>query len=85
MENLLARWKPVLLVEFWPLGIDELGNRPIDVLSYYRSLGFSVSLVDQPGANFSGWTVEVPHLVQTIRDSDSGFATIILIPSAGHE
>ena len=52
---LLARWKPVLLVEFWFGGIDELGDRPIDVLSYYRSLGFSVSLVAEPGAD-SGWT-----------------------------
>ena len=83
MEGLLARWKPVLLVEFWPLGIDELGDRPIDVLSYYRSLGFSVSLVAEPAAD-SGWTMD-SQLVQTIRDSDSGFATIILMPSAGHE
>ena len=83
METVLARWKPVLLVEFWPLGIDELGDRPIDVLSYYRSLGFSVSLVDEPGAD-SGWTLDA-QLVETIRDSESGFATIILIPPASHE
>jgi FkbM family methyltransferase len=83
MESVLARWKPVLLLEFWPLGIDELGDRPIDVLSYYRSLGFSVSLIAQPGAD-SGWTMD-SQLVQAIRDSDSGFSTIILIPSDGRE
>ena len=81
MEGLLARSRPVLLVEFWPRGIDELGDLPIDVLSYYRSLGFSVSLLPKPGAD-PGWTMD-PRLVQTIRDSDSGFATIILIPTAG--
>jgi FkbM family methyltransferase len=83
MERMLARWKPILLVEFWPLGIDELGDRPIDVLSYYRSLGLTISLVAQPGADV-GWTMD-SQLVQTVRDSDSGFATIILAPSAGHE
>ena len=83
MEGVLARWKPVLLLEFWPLGIDELGDRPIDVLSDYRSLGFSVSLIAQPGAD-SGWTMD-SQLVQAIRDSDSGFSTIILIPSVGRE
>jgi len=80
MESLIARWKPVLLVEFWPLGIDELGDRPIDVLSYYRSLGFSVSQVAAPGSD-AGWTMD-SQLVQSIRESDSGFETIILIPSA---
>jgi FkbM family methyltransferase len=83
MERLLTRWKPVLLVEFWPRGIDELGDTPIDVLSYYRSLGYSVSLLDEPGTD-PGWTVD-PQLVQTVRDSDSGFTTIILMPSAGGE
>jgi FkbM family methyltransferase len=80
MERLLARWRPLLLVEFWPRGVDELGDRPIDVLSYYRSLGFSVSLIDQPGAD-PGWTMD-PQLVQTVRDSESGFTTLLLTPSA---
>ena len=81
MEGLLARCQPLLLVEFWPRGIEELGDRPVDVLSYYRSLGFSVSLLDEPGAD-SGWTMD-PQMVQTIRESESGFATIVLIPPAG--
>jgi len=81
MERLLARCRPVLLVEFWPRGIDELGDQPVDVLSYYRSLGFSITSIDQPGAD-PGWTRD-PELVQTVRDSESGFATILLTPSAG--
>jgi len=83
MERLLARWQPVLLVEFWPRGIDELGDRPVDVLSYYRSLGFSISLIAGPGAD-PGWTMD-PELVESIRNSDSGFATIILTPSGAGE
>jgi len=75
------RSKPVLLVEFWPRGIDELGDRPVDVLSYYRSLGFSVSQLSSPGSD-PGWTADT-HLVQIIRDSESGFATIVLTPSSG--
>jgi FkbM family methyltransferase len=81
MEGLLARWRPLLLVEFWPRGIDELGDRPVDVLSYYRSLGFSLTVIDRPGAD-PGWTMD-PQLVQAVRDSDSGFATLLLTPSAG--
>lgn len=32
MEILVARCKPLLLVGFWPQGIEELGERPIEVL-----------------------------------------------------
>ncbi len=78
MEGLLARCAPVLLVEFWPRGIEDLGDRPIDVLSYYRSLGLTISLLAAPEID-AGFPMD-PQLVDTVAASESGFTTIILTP-----
>ena len=80
MERLVARCEPVLLVEFWPRGIEELGDRPVDVLSCYRGLGLNVSLLAAPGID-TGLAMD-QQLVETVATSASGFTTIILTPSA---
>lgn len=49
MERLIERCRPTLLVEFWLEGLEGLGTRADDVLTYYRRLGFSVALLDEPG------------------------------------
>lgn len=48
LERTIRRHRPVVLVEFAPSHIEEFGDRPSDVLAYYRSLGYSLSLVSQP-------------------------------------
>lgn len=44
MRRTLARWRPILYVEFWPFGIEGRGDDPAGVLRYYRSLGFTASV-----------------------------------------
>lgn len=45
MQATLRRSRSVLLVEYWPPGIEELGDDPLEVLGEYRDLGFDVRLL----------------------------------------
>ncbi len=45
LEESIHRWRPVLLVEFNPWKIEQLGDSPTAVLQYYRDLGFTVRLL----------------------------------------
>ncbi len=47
MEQTIKRERPMILVEFAPAHIEEFGDRPIDVLAYYRGLGLSISHLDR--------------------------------------
>jgi len=45
MARMLARCRPVLVVEYWPPGIEELGDDPREVLQYYRDLGYEITVL----------------------------------------
>jgi FkbM family methyltransferase len=45
LERTIARWRPVLLVEFNPTSIEMLGEQPAEVFRYYRDLGYAVGLL----------------------------------------
>jgi len=58
MRETIERDRPTLLVEFWPEGIRELGDRPEDVIELYLSLGFELDVVgegrgDAPAADLA--------------------------------
>ncbi|HET7489958.1 MAG TPA: FkbM family methyltransferase [Acidimicrobiales bacterium] len=48
MEASLRRWRPPLLVEFWPPTIAEQGDDPLAVLAGYRHLGYEVRMLGRP-------------------------------------
>ncbi len=45
MRKTIDRWKPSMMLEFWPVGILGAGDDPDDVLSDYRSRGFRLGLL----------------------------------------
>jgi FkbM family methyltransferase len=49
MERLLTRLRPTVVVEFWPEGVELFGTTAVDVLAYYRSLGATITTVEEPG------------------------------------
>lgn len=53
MESVIARCRPTLLVEFWLEGLEGIGESPGRILDFYRSLGFSVAVVDAPDRAFN--------------------------------
>lgn len=72
MAKTLARCRPVLLVEYWPLGISELGDDPLAVLAIYRDMGFSISVL---GAGDPG---SLEGIVAVANASPGGFCNLIL-------
>ncbi|HYU60301.1 MAG TPA: FkbM family methyltransferase [Solirubrobacterales bacterium] len=49
MRATIDRFRPLMLVEFWPTGIRELGDTPEDVVGLYRELDYEISVIDLPG------------------------------------
>lgn len=75
MERMLARSRPVLVVEFWPAGIEQRGAVPDDVLAYYRDLDYDLSVLGGP----PGAAIEA--VLDAARSSPTAFCTLVLSPS----
>lgn len=79
MEETIRHYWPTIVVEFWPDGIVEYGDRPLDVLAYYRGLGLSVELVQTPGVD---WQERGDGaLVAGAAGLPGGFGTLLLNPA----
>jgi hypothetical protein len=68
-----------MLVEFWPLGIRELGDEPEDVLRSYRRLGYGLDIVGRP----LGSGADDRTIVDAAESVDGGFVTLELAPHEG--
>jgi FkbM family methyltransferase len=44
--ELIARSRPLVLAEFWPIGIRQLGDDPAAVLRGYRGMGYSIAVLE---------------------------------------
>lgn len=76
MEATVARCRPVMLVEFWPPGIEERGDDPIEVLAYYSAIGYSAEVLGSPGPRESPAAI-----VEMAAASEGGYCTLILRPA----
>jgi FkbM family methyltransferase len=79
MVRTLFRCRPVLLVEFWPAGITELGDDPLAVLAFYRDLGYQLAVLgsDPPGPEAS-----LDRILEMAEASPGGFCNLVLRPGA---
>ena len=77
MTATIERARPTLVVEFWPLGIRDLGDRPEEVIELYRSLGFELEVVGGGGD-----AVDTKDLVEAADRSPTGFLNLILRPKS---
>ncbi|HVF06236.1 MAG TPA: FkbM family methyltransferase [Frankiaceae bacterium] len=64
----LSRWRPVVVTEFWPHGIRDVGDDPYDVLDEYRALGGTICSLDGVTGDF----------VAAADAAESGFLTLVL-------
>ena len=77
MRRTIERDRPTLLVEFWPTGIRELGDRPEDVLELYRSLGLEPEALGEPDTE-----IGAVALVEMADRAPTMFLNLILRPTA---
>jgi hypothetical protein len=78
MERTLRRSRSVLVVEFWPPGITEFGDDPLEVLAYYRDLGFDVRVV---GEAQDGPPISLPWVVELCAARPTEFCNLVLRPA----
>ena len=77
MQALLARSRPVLVVEFWPHGIVEGGDDPPTVLSLYGAMGFDVRFLGEP---VDGPARSPQEMVAEVPLTQGDFRTLVLRP-----
>src|SRR2546421_6110753 len=51
MTRTIERWQPTILVEFWPIGIEEFGHDPLNVLALYRDMGYRIAILEEPAVS----------------------------------
>jgi hypothetical protein len=75
----ISKWRPVVLVEYWPEGIVELGDDPENVLNFYRSLEFDIRMLgdDLDCSKNAG-------VIEAALAQPGGYSTLILNPKDGH-
>jgi FkbM family methyltransferase len=77
MRRTIERFRPRLMVEFWPRGIRELGDNPEDVVSLYRELGLEIEAIERPG---QGPGLSPTELVALADASPTEFLNLLLTP-----
>lgn len=71
----------MIMVEFWPEGIMDVGEDPVHVVSYYRSLPYSLRLLEKPAVDFD--VCPEYDLVRATEALETGYASLILTPRPG--
>ncbi|HKN50361.1 MAG TPA: FkbM family methyltransferase [Actinomycetota bacterium] len=77
MARTVERWRPPMLVEFWPPGIRAIGEDPLAVADYYGSLGYAVEILERPDLGSSPPSGDVVEAAEANRGN---FVTLWLEP-----
>jgi FkbM family methyltransferase len=80
MRTTIGRCHPTVLVEFWPLGIEEFGDDPVQVLGLYRGLGYEIAMLEEPTLSPEA---PVRRIVEAARRCQSEYCTLLLRHEAG--
>jgi FkbM family methyltransferase len=77
MARTVARWRPPILVEFWPPGIQAIGEDPAAVVGYYGSLRYDLTILERPDLGTSPPAADVVEAAEANRGN---FVTLLLEP-----
>jgi FkbM family methyltransferase len=78
---LIARSRPLIFAEFWPMGIRQLGDDPAAVLRGYRRMGYAISVLEEPGLGETPSDAAIIAAIEAREDPVGGFATLVLSPA----
>jgi FkbM family methyltransferase len=79
--ELIARSRPLILAEFWPIGIRQLGDDPAAVLRGYRRMGYALAVLEEPGLGERPSDAAIIAAIEAREDPVGGFATLVLSPA----
>lgn len=72
-KTILRNPKLVLIIEFWPKGLNEAGTDPLKFLSYIRNMGFNIYSINE----FDGNLEKVFDFPKLIKDTDGGIGGFV--------
>lgn len=78
MQEMVRRCQPPMLLEFWPQGIRECGDDPVEVLRGYRGLGYELDVV---GREVGTDASEEAVIAAAEPDGPGGFGTLLMRPA----
>lgn len=78
MEHMIRRCHPVIVAEFSPSLIAYVGDDPIEVVGYYRRLGYEVSVLEAPELPRMASAESIVELTQA---RPTGYVNLVLDPS----
>jgi FkbM family methyltransferase len=76
MSETLKKWKPVILTEFTPSWIRDLGEDPEDVIAEYMAFGYSVSILEHASPR----ALRAKEVLPAIAETGLWFVNLILTP-----
>jgi FkbM family methyltransferase len=81
LEATIQRWRPTLLVEYYPETIERFGDDPIAVLRYFRALGLQIRVVGGDALrlrDYAGMDLDslVKHDLLVTEELDAMIATM---------
>jgi FkbM family methyltransferase len=81
LRKTIERDRPVIVTEFWPEGIRDVGDDPLAVLAEYADMGYQAgTLPGQPDLS------DDPAVIVALAEQvEGGFLTLCLTPIAGTE
>jgi FkbM family methyltransferase len=77
MRRTIERFRPTLLVEFWPKGIEEFGGQADQVLAFYRELGYDLTILEVPTLSRDA---ALSRVVDAAWRCPWGYCTLLLQP-----
>jgi FkbM family methyltransferase len=77
MRRTLARSRPVVLLEFWPDGIRQFGDDPLETLHLYDDLEYDACVLEAPGL---GGQAQPTEILDVAENDEKKFCTLILHP-----
>jgi FkbM family methyltransferase len=83
-KDLLAQgWRPLMLLEFWPFGLTQSGDDPLELWRSLIGLGYKVFEVSEGNPNLVPATLErmTARLADDISPNSQRFINVLCIPA----
>jgi FkbM family methyltransferase len=81
LRKTIERDQPLIVTEFWPEGIRDVGDEPAAVLAEYVDMGYQLAtLAGQPEVGD-----DLASIVTTAEEAEGGFLTLCLTPPAAQD
>jgi len=77
MSKLILRDLPLMLLEFWPEGIRELGDNPEAIIEMYKQLPYTMEILEEPSINSGSLSQEFVSFASSTAGS---YVSLVLAP-----